>query len=96
MPNPWTLKSLSTVLNSPTDFSSKRLLIESLIENDLEELIVINPDQNVLKIVKELCHFCNGISWYSRLSDYLKTFSKNITLENKIEEILKEKVSKNV
>lgn len=80
---------------SPTDFSSKRLLIESLIENDLEELVVINPDHNVLKIVKELCHFCSGVSWYSCLSDYLKTFSKNIKLESKIEEIPKEKHSKN-
>jgi len=67
---------------SPTDFSTKRLLIESLMKNDLEELIVVNPDHNVLKIVKELCHFCNGLIWFSNLDDYLNKFSGIVTLES--------------
>jgi hypothetical protein len=79
---------------SPTDFSTKRLLIESLMENDLEELVVVNPDYNVLKVAKDLCHFCGGLTWYSNLDDYLKSFSKIIRLETKMEEIPEEKLPK--
>ncbi|MFX0205276.1 MAG: hypothetical protein ACFFDT_04775 [Candidatus Hodarchaeota archaeon] len=79
---------------SPTDFSTKSLMIESLMENDLEELIVINPDQNLLKVVKELCHFRGGITWYSTLDDYLNTFSGLVKLESKIEEIPEEELPK--
>lgn len=79
---------------SPTDFSTKRLLIESLMDNDLEELVVVNPDHDVLKIVKEICHFNGGIMWYSSLEDYLSTFSKVIQLESKIEKVPEEKLPK--
>jgi len=79
---------------SPTDFSTKSLLIESLMENDLEELIVINPDHNLLKVVKELCHFSGGIAWYSMLDDYLNTFLRLVKLESKIEEIPEEELPK--
>lgn len=78
----------------PTDFSTKRLLIESLVENDLEELVVINPDHSVLKIVKELCHFKGGIEWYSNLEDYTRKFSTVTQLEQKMEELFKKKLSK--
>lgn len=79
---------------SPTDFSTKRLLIEALMHNDLEELVVVNPDFNVLKIAKDLCHFCGGISWYSSVEEYLKSFSKIVRLESKIEIIPEEKLPK--
>ena len=79
---------------SPTDFSTKRLLIEALMQHDLEELVVVNPDYNVLKIAKDLCHFCGGISWYSSLEEYLKSFSKIIRLESKMEKIPEEKLPK--
>lgn len=79
---------------SPTDFSTKSLLIESLMENDLEELIVINPDHNLLKIVKELCHFTGGIASYSMLDDYLNTFSRSVKLESKTEQIPEEELPK--
>jgi hypothetical protein len=79
---------------SPADFSTKRLLIESLRENDLEELVIINPDHNVLKIAKELCHFCGGVTWFSNLDDYLKTFAKIVRLEREIEEIPEDKLPK--
>jgi hypothetical protein len=72
---------------SPTDFTTKHLLIESLMNNDLEELIVVNPDHNLVKVVKELCHFNGGVVWYSNLDDYLQTFSKHIKIESKPVEI---------
>jgi hypothetical protein len=67
---------------SPTDFPTKQLLIESFMGNDLEELIVINPDYNVLKIAKDLCHFNRGVVWYSNLDDYLKTYSDVVQIES--------------
>jgi hypothetical protein len=79
---------------SPTDFSSKRLLIEALITNELEELVVVNPDHNVLKTVKEICHYNGGIKWYSKLEDYLNTFSDSIHLEREIERVPKEELPK--
>jgi hypothetical protein len=74
---------------SPTDFSSKHLLIESLVSNDLEELVIVNPDHNLVKVVKDLCHFSGGVVWYSSLDDYLNSFSHSVQLESmpiKVEE----------
>ena len=64
------------------------------MENDLDELVVINPDHTVLKTVKEICHYKGGIEWYSNLEDYTNTFSNVIQLEGKIEEISEEKLPK--
>lgn len=67
---------------SPTDFSTKQLLIESSMNNDLEELIVVNPNHNSVKVAKDLCHFNRGVVWYSSLDDYLNTFSDSVRLES--------------
>ncbi len=72
---------------SPTDFSTKHLLIESLMGNNLEELIVVNPDHNLVKVAKDLCHFNGGVVWYSSLDDYLNSFSSLVRLESKPEKI---------
>lgn len=61
---------------APTDFSTKQLLLETFSNNDLEELIVVNPDVSVVQIVKDLCHFEGGIVWYKDLEDYIRAFSK--------------------
>ena len=67
---------------SPTDFSTKRLVIESLMTNDLDELIVVNPDLNVVNVAKDLCHFHGGVTWFSSLDDYLKIFSGVVRTES--------------
>lgn len=72
---------------SPTDFSTKHLLIESLMGNDLEELVVVNPDHNVVKIARELCSFNKGVVWHNSLGDYLGSFSGSVQLESKPERI---------
>ncbi len=66
---------------SPTDFSTKHLLIESLIDNNLEEITVVNPDHNVLKTVEEICHTSHGIKWFRSLEDYNNSFANVIDLE---------------
>lgn len=72
---------------SPTDFSTKHLLIESLIDDNLEELVVVNPDHNIVKVVKELSNFKRGVVWHSCLEDYLNGFSSSVRLETKPEKI---------
>jgi hypothetical protein len=72
---------------SPTDFSTKHLLIESLMDNDLEELVVVNPNHNIVKVAKDVCSFNKGVVWYSSLDDYLNSFSGSVHLENRPERI---------
>lgn len=68
---------------SPTDFSTKQLLLESFIENNLKELVVVNPNYDLVKVVKDLCHFKGGVFWFSNLDEYIESFSKVIHLESK-------------
>lgn len=72
---------------SPTDFSTKHLLIESLASNDLKELVVVNPNHNLVKVAKDLCNFNGGVVWFSSLDDYLNSFSGSVRLESKPEKI---------
>jgi len=72
---------------SPTDFSTKHLLIESLAGNDLQELVVVNPNHNLVKVAKDLCSFNGGVVWFSSLDGYLNSFSGSIRLESKPEKI---------
>lgn len=57
---------------APSDFSSKQLLLESLTENELEELIIIDPNHDLVKVSKELCHYKSEIIWYQDLDEYLQ------------------------
>ncbi|MBA7511490.1 hypothetical protein ES705_03486 [subsurface metagenome] len=61
---------------SPSDFSTKQLLLEAFSNNDLEGLIVVNPDVNIVQLVKDLCHFDGGVVWYRDLEEYIRAFSK--------------------
>lgn len=79
---------------SPTDFPTKQLLIESLVSNELEELIVVNPNHNLVKTAKDLCHFDGGVVWYSSLDDYLNTFSGLVRLESEPIKIAEEDLPK--
>lgn len=79
---------------SPTDFSTKHLLIESLMNNDLGEVIVVDPNHELVRITKDLCHYDRGVVWYSSLGDYLNSFSESIQLESEPEKIAKEDLPK--
>jgi hypothetical protein len=41
----------------PTDFATRRLFLEAFADNTLDELVVINPNTEVVQLVKGLCHF---------------------------------------
>lgn len=55
----------------PTDFSIRKLLLESFCENALKELIIVNPDESIISIVKELTHFDKRIMVCRDLEEYL-------------------------
>jgi len=42
---------------SPTDFRTKKLFLEAFESNQLEQLVVVNPDPTVAEKAAELCHF---------------------------------------
>jgi len=72
---------------SPTDFTTKQLFLESFLDSNLKELVVVNPNHNLVKVVKDLCHFKGGVAWFSNLDEYVESFSKVIRLESKPIEI---------
>ena len=60
----------------PTDFATKKLLLEAFENNELDELIVVNPNTEVVKIIKELTHFNKPVSVCSNLEEFLKSYSR--------------------
>jgi hypothetical protein len=67
---------------SPSDFTTKQLFFESFMSNSPKELVVVNPNHDLVKVVKELCHFEGGVVWFSSLEEYLQTFSELVTIES--------------
>ena len=59
---------------SPTDFSVKKLFLDSFMSNDLKELIVVNPDTSVVKTVKELTHFNKPITVCRDLNEFITVY----------------------
>jgi hypothetical protein len=58
---------------SPTDFATKQLFLESFKENNLKELVIVNPNFSLVKVVKNLCHFMGGIVWFQDLNEYINS-----------------------
>lgn len=61
---------------APSDFSIRRLFLESLCESRLEELVVVNPDTRVVQTAKELTHFRKPVLVCSDLTEYLRLYTK--------------------
>ena len=61
---------------SPSDFSTRQLLLEALTVNNLEELVVVNPYVEVVRVAKDLCHCKAGTVWYKNLKEYVYAFAK--------------------
>lgn len=57
---------------SPADFSTRQLLLESFSGHELKELVVANPNPEVARTVRNLCHFDAGVEWYRGVEDYVK------------------------
>jgi hypothetical protein len=66
------------------------MFLESFMADNLKELVIVDPNHDLVKTVKELCHFSGGVVWYSSLADYVQTFSEVVTIENEPVEVLEE------
>jgi len=63
----------------PTDFYTKKLLLEAFSENDsLKEIIVVNPDKRIVEKVRDLCHFNNTIKHLNSLEEYIEYYKMPI------------------
>ena len=65
----------------PDDFITRQLFLEAHIDSRLKDLVIINPDPDQVKIVKELYQFEGSVTWYSKLDDYLQTFEDIISFK---------------
>ncbi|MHC4260033.1 MAG: SIR2 family protein [Planctomycetota bacterium] len=55
-----------------TDFSVRKLLLEAFAENELDELVVVDPDTSVVKTVKQLVHFDKPVFVCHDVEEFLK------------------------
>jgi hypothetical protein len=55
----------------PTDFATKRLCLEAFSDNQMNELIIVNPDDVVVQKVKNLCHFERTTQVFDKLDKFL-------------------------
>jgi hypothetical protein len=57
----------------PADFPTKRLFLEAFADRDpLETLTVVNPDPNVLPLVRRLTHHQGTVTSLDTLDDYIR------------------------
>ncbi|MGI8650152.1 MAG: hypothetical protein ACR2KW_07215 [Rubrobacter sp.] len=56
----------------PTDFTTRRLFLESFVGAPPGEILVINPDTSIVRQVKDLCHFEGPISVCGDLREYVR------------------------
>ncbi|MFZ0511251.1 MAG: hypothetical protein WAM14_06570, partial [Candidatus Nitrosopolaris sp.] len=54
-----------------TDFLTKKLFLESFVDNKLDELIIVNPDDSVIHKVTDLCHFQDPTR-YKDVSEFIR------------------------
>jgi hypothetical protein len=58
----------------PTDFATRKLFLEAFADQELEELIVINPDTSVVQTAKNLCHFRKPVLVCRDLTEYVARY----------------------
>lgn len=68
----------------PTDFLTKKLILESFSEHSLEELIVVNPDTSICRRIKELCHFKRPVTLCANLDEFLSITKKMCLVRKEI------------
>ena len=57
-----------------TDFLTKKLFLESFVDNKLEELIIANPNDSVIHKITDLCHFQHPTR-YTDVSQFIQHIS---------------------
>ncbi len=60
---------------SPTDFHTEKLFLDSFKENELQDLIIVNPDTSAIRKIKDLTHFNHPVTMCSNLSEFMDIFN---------------------
>ncbi|KKN05371.1 hypothetical protein LCGC14_1088020 [marine sediment metagenome] len=60
---------------SPTDFHTEKLFLDSFKENELQDLIIVNPDTSIIRKIKELTHFNHPVTMCSNLFEFMDIFN---------------------
>lgn len=60
---------------SPTDFHTEKLFLDSFKENELQDLIIVNPDTSGIKKIKDLTHFNHPVTMCSNLREFMDIFN---------------------
>lgn len=60
---------------SPTDFHTEKLFLDSFKENELQDLIIVNPDTSVTRKIKDLTHFNHPVTICSNLREFMDIFN---------------------
>lgn len=60
------------LLLPPTDFAVRKLHLEAFADNELDHLVVVNPDTSTVGTVKELVHFTKPVLVCNDLEEFLK------------------------
>lgn len=55
----------------PTDFHVEKLFLDSFRENELEKLVVVNPDTSVVGKIKNISHFKHPVIICSSLKEFM-------------------------
>jgi hypothetical protein len=56
---------------SASDVRTTNLLREAFDKNDLQELVVVNPNKDIAEKAKELCHFERPVIWHCDLAELM-------------------------
>jgi hypothetical protein len=56
-----------------TDFMTKKLFLESFADNQLDKLIIVNPDNSVAPRVANLCHHSGPITVWKNLVEFIRS-----------------------
>jgi hypothetical protein len=58
---------------APTDFAIRRLFREAFADHSPGELVVINPDTSVVRLVKDLCHYQKPVLVCRDLGEFVRS-----------------------
>lgn len=66
----------------PTDFNVKKLLLEAFEDNKIDELIVVNPNTQVVATIKDIVHYSKPVYVCHDLSEFLQSNQTQIDMSN--------------
>lgn len=81
---------------SPSDFTTKQLLLEALSTHDIEELVIVNPDVKTMQVAKDLCHYDGRILWYRNLEEYVQDFPETVVIEREPIKVSQENIPNDI